>query len=65
MDLSLSRRINLSSRVGATVRWDIFNLFNTVNFGLPNRNIADANVATITSLGGDARVMQLSLRLQF
>jgi hypothetical protein len=65
MDLSLSRRIDLSSRVGATLRWDIFNLFNTVNFGLPNRNITDANVATITSLGGDARVMQLSLRLQF
>ena len=26
----------------ATLRWDIFNVFNTANFGLPNRNISDA-----------------------
>ena len=38
----------------------------TVNFGLPNRNISDtANVGTITSLGGDPRLMQVSLRLTF
>jgi hypothetical protein len=66
LDLSLQRRIDLSSRIGAILRWDIFNVFNTTNFGLPNRNLSDAaTVGTITSLAGDPRIMQLSLRVQF
>ena len=66
LDFSLQRRLALSKRVGATVRWDVFNALNAVNFGLPNRNISDtANVGTITSLGGDPRLMQVSLRLTF
>jgi hypothetical protein len=66
LDLSLQRRIDLSSRIGATLRWDVFNVFNHTNFGLPNRNLSDAaTVGTISSLAGDPRIMQLSLRLQF
>jgi hypothetical protein len=65
-DFSLQRRFGLGKRVGAIFRWDVFNAFNTVNFGLPNRNISDtANVGTITSLGGDPRLMQVSVRLTF
>jgi hypothetical protein len=65
-DLSVQRRVSLGSRVGAILRWDAFNLFNRTNFGLPNRNISDtATVGTITSLGGDPRLMQLSVRLVF
>ena len=64
-DLSLARKFNVN-RVAATFRWDVFNVFNHTNLGLPNRNISDAAVfGTITSLGGDARIMQLSVRLQF
>jgi len=66
VDLTLSRRISVGSRVGALLRWDIFNVFNRTNFGLPNRNVSDtAVVGTITSLAGDPRTMQLSLRLTF
>src|SRR5712691_1920171 len=66
VDLSLSRRIEVGPRVGAVLRWDVFNLLNRVNLGLPNRNISDtATVGTITSLGGDARIMQLSVRVTF
>ena len=65
-DLTLSRRFGFGDRVGATVRWDIFNVFNRTNFGLPNRDLASAGpLGTITSLGGDARIMQLSARLTF
>jgi hypothetical protein len=65
-DFSLQRRLGFGKRVGAILRWDVFNAFNTVNFGLPNRNLTDtANVGTITSLGGDPRLMQVSLRLTF
>ncbi len=65
-DFSLQRKLNVGKRVGAILRWDVFNAFNTVNFGLPNRNLTDAaNVGTIASLGGDPRLMQVSLRLTF
>ena len=64
-DASLARGFRLSSRLVATLRWDVFNVFNTVNFGLPERNITNANVGTISSLGGDPRIMQLSVRLAF
>jgi TonB dependent receptor/Carboxypeptidase regulatory-like domain/TonB-dependent Receptor Plug Domain len=65
-DLSLQRRIDLGRRVGATLRWDVFNVFNRTNFGLPNRNLSDAaTVGTITSLAGDPRLMQVSVRLVF
>jgi hypothetical protein len=65
LDLSLQRRIDVSSRVGAILRWDVFNVFNTTNLGLPNRNLSDSTVGTISSLAGDPRIMQLSLRVQF
>jgi hypothetical protein len=53
-------------KYSATFRWDVFNLFNTTNFGLPNRNISDATTfGTISSLSGDARIMQLAVRVTF
>ncbi|MEO8361307.1 MAG: TonB-dependent receptor [Vicinamibacteria bacterium] len=66
LDFTLQRRINVTKRVNTTLRWDVFNALNRVNFGLPNRNITDTvNVGTISSLGGDPRLMQVSLRLGF
>jgi hypothetical protein len=66
MDLSVQRLIKLGQRVAATLRWDIFNVFNTVNFGLPNRNISDAaTFGTISSLSSDARIMQIAARFTF
>src|SRR5262249_13814281 len=66
VDLTIQRQIRLSSGAGVTLRWDIFNLFNTVNFGLPNRDLASpATLGTITSLASDPRTMQIALRLTF
>ena len=65
-DLTVQRQIRVGQRMSATLRWDIFNLFNTVNFGLPNRNISDAaTFGTISSLSSDPRIMQLAVRLAF
>jgi len=36
-----------------------------VNLGLPAADIASATVGTISSLSGDARLMQFSLRVTF
>ncbi len=47
------------------VRWEVFNMFNTPQFGLPERNINSSAVGRITSLAGDPRVMQLALKFNF
>jgi hypothetical protein len=65
-DMTFQRRIHMSERFAATLRWDIFNVFNTVNFGLPNRNVSDAaTFGTISSLSSDPRIMQLAVRFTF
>jgi outer membrane receptor protein involved in Fe transport len=64
-DLSIQRRFDVRSRANATLRADIFNVFNRANFGLPAANIAGANAGVISTLAGDPRVMQLSLRVGF
>jgi outer membrane receptor protein involved in Fe transport len=64
-DASIQRRIDFSQRFNATIRADIFNVFNRANFGLPAANIAGAGAGVISSLAGDPRVMQLSMRFGF
>jgi hypothetical protein len=64
-DLSLQRQITFGARANATLRWDIFNLFNRANLGLPDRNVASATAGVISTLAGDPRVMQLSVRVAF
>ena len=41
-DLTFQRQIRFGQRLAATLRWDIFNVFNTVNFGIPNKDISHA-----------------------
>ena len=65
LDMSLSKRFDTGRSSNVTFRWDVFNVFNTVNLGLPNADISSAQVGTITQLAGDARVMQFSLRVGF
>jgi hypothetical protein len=66
LDASLTRQITTGKRLGVLLRWDVFNVLNKANFGLPERDISSAaTVGTITTLAGDARVMQLSVRMAF
>ena len=65
VDFSLQRRIVMTNALAATLRYDVFNLTNRTNFGNPNADITAANRATITTLAGDPRSMQFSVRLEF
>ena len=66
LDFSLQRQIKVSGRVATILRWDVFNVFDRANLGLPDFNISNtATRATITSLAGDPRIMQFSARFQF
>jgi hypothetical protein len=65
-DMTFQRQIKLGPRLAATLRWDIFNVFNAVNFGIPNKDISTASTfGTISSLASDPRTMQLALRFAF
>jgi hypothetical protein len=65
-DMTFQRLLRLGSRLTATLRWDIFNVFNTVNFGIPNKDISTAaTFGTISSLASDPRTMQIAIRFAF
>jgi len=65
VDTALHRRFAIGGRRSVEVRWEVFNLFNTVQFGLPDRNISAGTVGQITGLAGDPRVMQFAFRFVF
>ncbi|HWW85494.1 MAG TPA: TonB-dependent receptor [Vicinamibacterales bacterium] len=65
-DMTIQRQIRFSPTLGVTLRWDIFNVFNTTNFGLPNRDISGgSSFGTISSLASDPRTMQVAARFTF
>jgi hypothetical protein len=65
-DMTVQRQVHISPRMAVTLRWDIFNVFNTVNFGLPNRDVSSpATLGTISSLASDPRTMQIAARFTF
>ena len=64
-DTSLQRRFDVAGRAAAVLRWDVFNVFNRANFGLPNRTVPATAAGTITALAGDARLMQFAVRIEF
>jgi carboxypeptidase family protein/TonB-dependent receptor-like protein len=46
-------------------RWEMFNMFNTPQFGLPQNDISNAAAGRISTLAGDPRVMQFALKFVF
>jgi hypothetical protein len=65
-DISIAKEIPIS-RARLEFRWDIFNLFNTTNFGLPNNIIGDpgTDFGKITDTVGGPRVMQVGVKVRF
>jgi hypothetical protein len=65
-DFSLQRNFPLMAEGKSfEFRWEVFNLFNTPQFGLPARSISSGSIGSITTLASDARIMQFVLRLRF
>lgn len=65
VDFSLQRRIVMTNTLAATLRYDVFNATNRTNFGNPSADVTAGNRATISTLAGDPRSMQFSVRLEF
>ena len=64
VDLSLFRTVQVREGLRMQFRAEAFNAFNFVNLGNPRSNIGAANPGAIDT-AGDARVMQVGLRITF
>ena len=64
VDLSMFRTFLLRQSFRLQLRVEAFNAFNFVNLGNPQSNISSPNPGRILT-AGDARVMQLGLRMTF
>jgi hypothetical protein len=67
IDLGLSKNTAITERVGLEFRWDVFNVFNNVNFATPNNVIGEpgTDFGRITDTIGGPRVMQFGMKLKF
>jgi hypothetical protein len=65
VDLSVARRLPLGDRVRVELRWEVFNLFNTVNLAMPENNFDSIDFGRITSTVGGPRVSQFGVRVTF
>jgi hypothetical protein len=65
-DMALARTFNyFGEGRSLEIRWEMFNMFNTTQFALPERNINSGSVGRITALAGDPRLMQFAARFTF
>jgi hypothetical protein len=64
-DASLFKNFVIREEVRFEFRAEAFNVLNHPQFGLPNQNIGNAQVGSITSIVGNPRQLQLGLRFQF
>src|SRR5262249_54917323 len=66
VDFAVARRFGLwHEGTSLDFRWEAFNILTTPYFGLPTNNLNSGTFGRITSLQGDPRSMQFSLRLSF
>ncbi len=65
-DFNLTRSFNyFGEGRRAELRWDMLNAFNNTHLGVPNSDVSSGQFGQITSLSGDARVMQFALKFYF
>ncbi len=66
IDFSLQKSTKLTERISLELKWDIFNIFNLVNFANPEGDITDeTDFGQITRTVGAPRVMQFGAKLRF
>jgi Carboxypeptidase regulatory-like domain len=67
VDISVAKAFRMGGERNFEIRWDVFNVFNTVNYALPNNVIgaATTDFGKITDSVGGPRVMQLGAHLKF
>jgi hypothetical protein len=64
VDAAIQKDVQLSNALRMELRWEVFNLFNHVNFDVPNRIAFTPNFGRIFA-AGPARQMQIGIKLLF
>jgi hypothetical protein len=67
-DMGLFKNFRMNTDMNVQFRAEFFNVFNQVNFNLPNRNRSGGNFGVITSTDpsfGDPRIIQFGLKFVF
>lgn len=65
VDINLSKRTRITEQTNLEFRWEVFNLFNNVNFDVPNTNIQSIGFGQILRTVSNPRLMQFALKLNF
>jgi hypothetical protein len=64
-DLGIVKSTKLSENVAVELGWDVFNVFNRANFGVPDSELGSPDFGRITNTVGGPRVMQFRAKLKF
>ena len=64
-DFALFKNTGVTERFALQFRAEVFNLFNRVQFGAPNKQQGSSTFGVVTSQANTARLIQLALRLKF
>lgn len=65
-DLSFAKSTKVNERISFELGFDLFNVFNTVNFANPNSDLQDSvDFGTVTNTVGGPRVGQFRAKLRF
>src|SRR5882724_8764668 len=65
MDLGIARDFRFRERFRVQIRGEAFNLFNHPNLGLPNMQIGNPLVGTISTVINPERQIQAAMKLYF
>jgi hypothetical protein len=66
VNFSAFRSVPMGAARRVELRWEVFNLLNTVNYGLPGSNVdSPGNFGRISSSTGSPREMQLAVKFYF
>ena len=64
LDLVVAKTWTIAATRQLEIRWEVFNVLNTVNFDLPNRTFGTPNFGRIFS-AKESRQMQFGVRVSF
>jgi hypothetical protein len=65
LDFNLAKHHRFRERFDVEFRWEVFNLFNNVAFGLPESDIFSSNFGGVSQTISNPRLMQFALKLNF
>jgi hypothetical protein len=65
LDSSLFKSFDLRDGINLELRGEVFNVFNTAEFGLPNQYVDTPQAGSITSTVHSSRQIQVAMKLTF